>query len=195
MHPHIPNGGRCGPRGDTGHRCPRGRPTECMTVHGEDDPGRGTAAVPWGSNRVCPVGVGSPIDSRRCGSDLRVCGPRGARTHNLRSPCRALLNVPQSGSDLHVCGCMVVVVPTCASVSVSCSVSCSRCFDVAGDRAGLRSDREGQTLGGDRLRCRYEGPVHGFERATDRSGDGWGLRQPCTRRPLPSAAQWKAMSS
>ena len=36
-----PNGGRCRPRRDAGHRCPHGLPTPCMTVHGEDDPNVG----------------------------------------------------------------------------------------------------------------------------------------------------------
>jgi hypothetical protein len=36
---------------------------------------------------------------------------------------------------------------------------------------------------GDRLRCRYGTWVHGSERATRAHGEGWGLRQPCTRRP------------
>ena len=92
------------------------------------------------------------------------------------------------------CGCMVVVVATCPTASVSCPVSCSPSFEVAGDQAGLRSDRAGQALVGDRLRCRYGSPPHGFEQATDRSGDGWGLRQPGTRRPLPSSAQYKVLS-
>ena len=65
----------------------------------------------------------------------------------------------------------------------------------AGDHAGLRSDLEGPTRGGDRLRCRYGGPLHGFEEATARSGDGWGLRRSGTRRPLQSSAQSKVMSS
>ncbi len=78
---------------------------------------------------------------------------------------------------------------------VSCSVSCLGPFQVGANRAGLRSDREGRALGGDRLGCWYGSPLHGFEEATDRSGDGWSLRQPGTRRPLPSSAQSKAMSS
>ena len=32
------NGGRCRPRGDHGRRCPHGRPTGCMAVHGDNDP-------------------------------------------------------------------------------------------------------------------------------------------------------------
>lgn len=35
------NGGRCRPRRDTGHRCPHGRPTSCMTAHAGDDPNVG----------------------------------------------------------------------------------------------------------------------------------------------------------
>lgn len=31
------NGGRCRPRRDTGQRCPHGRPTSCMAMHGDDD--------------------------------------------------------------------------------------------------------------------------------------------------------------
>ena len=38
VHGTRPNGGRCRPRHDTGHRCPHGRPTGCMAVHGDDDP-------------------------------------------------------------------------------------------------------------------------------------------------------------
>ncbi len=38
VHGSRPNGGRCRPRRDTGHRCPHGRPTSCMAVHGDDDP-------------------------------------------------------------------------------------------------------------------------------------------------------------
>jgi hypothetical protein len=38
VHGTRPNGGRCRPRRDTGHRCPHGRPTSCMTAHAEGDP-------------------------------------------------------------------------------------------------------------------------------------------------------------
>lgn len=38
VHGTRPNGGRCRARRDTGQPCPHGRPTSCMTVHGEDDP-------------------------------------------------------------------------------------------------------------------------------------------------------------
>ena len=38
VHGTRPNGGRCRPRRDAGHRCPHGRPTSCMTAHGGDDP-------------------------------------------------------------------------------------------------------------------------------------------------------------
>jgi len=41
VHGTRPNGRRCRPRRDTGHRCPHGRPTACMTVHAEDDPAVG----------------------------------------------------------------------------------------------------------------------------------------------------------
>jgi hypothetical protein len=37
VHGTRPNGGRCRPRRDTGHRCPHGRPTSCMAVHSDDD--------------------------------------------------------------------------------------------------------------------------------------------------------------
>lgn len=40
------NGGRCRPRRDTGHRCPHGRPTSCMAVHGDDDPTVGQPLCP-----------------------------------------------------------------------------------------------------------------------------------------------------
>lgn len=37
VHGTRPNGGRCRPRSDTGHRCAHGRQTSCMTVHRDDD--------------------------------------------------------------------------------------------------------------------------------------------------------------
>lgn len=37
VHGTRPNGGRCRPRRDAGHRCPHGRPKSCMAVHGGDD--------------------------------------------------------------------------------------------------------------------------------------------------------------
>jgi hypothetical protein len=37
VHGTRPNGGRCRPRRDTGHRCLHGRPTCCMAVHDSDD--------------------------------------------------------------------------------------------------------------------------------------------------------------
>lgn len=57
------------------------------------------------------------------------------------------------------------------------------------NRARLRSDRENAPLGGGRLRCRYGSPVHGSEAPAGLGHGGWGLRQPGTRRPLPSPAQ------
>lgn len=38
VHGSRSNGGRCRPRRDAGHRCPHGRPTSCMGVHGDDEP-------------------------------------------------------------------------------------------------------------------------------------------------------------
>lgn len=38
VHGTRPNGGRCRPRRDTGHRCPHGRPSSCLAVQGDDDP-------------------------------------------------------------------------------------------------------------------------------------------------------------
>ena len=46
VHGTRPNGGRCRPRRDTGHRCPHGRPESCMTVHDQDDPVVGQPLCP-----------------------------------------------------------------------------------------------------------------------------------------------------
>ena len=42
----APTAAGAAPRRDSGHRCPHGRPTSCMAVHGEDDPAVGQPLCP-----------------------------------------------------------------------------------------------------------------------------------------------------